>query len=133
MSVTLSNVRDRVRVAIEESTSRFWQDSDLNSWINDGLRDVARRCESVKRFNTSISTVAGTAKYTLPTNIVRVHRVEFVPSGQTQVYSLEASNYDVMDSIWGVNQSSPGIPRYYVMWGFPPSLQIQFFPVPNTA
>lgn len=133
MSVTLSNVRDRVRVAVEESSARFWQNTDLNSWINDALRDIARRAEVIQSFNTSVTIVAGTNKYNLPTNVIRVHRVEFDPSGSSSIYPLEASTYQQMDAMWGVNQSSGGNPRFYVLWGMPPNLQIQLYPVPSVA
>lgn len=133
MSVTLLNVRDRVRVAVEESTARFWQNTDLNNWINDALRDIARRAEVIQSFNTSVSIVAGTNKYNLPTNVIRVHRVEFDPTGSSMIYPLEASTYQQMDSMWGVNQSSAGNPRFYVLWGMPPNLQIQLYPVPSVG
>lgn len=133
MSVTLANVRGRVRSAIEESTSRFWTDAEINAWVNDALRDVARRSETIQSFNTSTVVVAGTNKYSLPTNMVRVHRMEFVPAGQSQIYPLEPSNYQLMDAMWGVNQSSAGIPRYFVMWGMPPSLSVQLYPVPSVG
>jgi hypothetical protein len=129
--VTLLNVRNRARSALEEATARFWSDGELTAWVNDALRDIARRAEVIQSFNTTITTVAGTAKYTLPTNVIRVHRVEFAPTGQSQIYPLEPSNHNYMDSMWGVNQSSPGTPRFYVMFGFPPTLQIQVYPVPN--
>lgn len=130
---TLLNVRTRVRTALEETTARFWQDSNLDAWINDALRDIARRAEVIQSFNTSVTIVAGTAKYTLPTNVIRVHRVEFKPSSQTSIYPLEASSYQSMDAMWGVNQAASGKPSYYVLWGMPPSLQMQLYPVPSEA
>lgn len=133
MAATLLEVRTRARSAIEEVTARFWTDSELNVWINDALRDIARRAEVIQSFNTSVTVVAGTNKYNLPTNIVRVHRVEFDPSDSTSIYPLEASSHQQMDSVWGVNQSSGGSPRYYVLWGMPPSLQIQLYPVPSVG
>jgi hypothetical protein len=40
-----------------------------------------------------------------------------------------------MDQVWGINQTSQTMsyPYNYVLWGFPPSLTIQFYPVPATT
>lgn len=118
---------------LDETTAKFWPDSDLLIWINDACRDMARRAEVIQSLNTSITVVAGTAKYNLPTNVIKVHRIVFVPTGQTQEYPLEMASYELMDSVWGVNPSSAGNPQFAIMWGFPPSLQVQLYPVPSTG
>lgn len=131
---TLSDTRTDVRAHLNESTARFWTDAQLNVWINEGLRDVARRTETIQTFYTSISAVAGTAEYTLPTNVLRVHRVEFVPTGNTQVYPVTVTTYDELDSVWGVYPNTvQGIPVYAAMWGFPPLLKMRLYPVPSQA
>ena len=126
-----------VRPVLDEATARFWTDAQLNIWINAGCRDIARRAEMIKNFNTSISPTVGTPKYPLPTDVLRVHRVEFQPTGQTQIYTLMASTDQEMDQVWGINQNQQGIyPQYYTLWGYPggtgaAQLQIKLYPVPS--
>lgn len=133
MSVTLVTLRTRARAQLDETSARFWADSDLNIWINDACRDMARRAETIRSFNTSITAVAGTSKYTLPTNVIRLHRVEFAPTGQTDVYPLTLSNYQEMDAVWGAQQATQGQPQFAITWGYPPSLSMQVYPVPNSG
>lgn len=138
MTTTLLQLRTAVRYAVNELTAALWTDAELNILLNNAVRDIARRAEVIQSFNTSITALAGTAKYSLPTDIVRVHRVEFVPTGQTQTYPLQASTYVEMDQNWGVNQSWAGAyPQYFVIFGTPGfssganKLQIQVWPVPS--
>lgn len=135
---TLLQLRTAVRYSLNEITPALWVDAELNILINNAVRDIARRAEVIQSFNTSISAVAGTAKYNLPADVIRVHRVEFVPTGQTQTYNLQASTYVEMDQNWGVNQSWSGAyPGYYVIFGTPgfttgsTKLQMQVWPVPS--
>lgn len=134
---TLTQLITQVRANIDEDTARFWTDAQITQWLNDGLRDLGRRTETIQSYNTSLSAVAGTAKYNLPADVIRIHRVEFVPTGQTTVYPLQAATYEEMDSIWGINQQSQSsYPMYYVLWGYPggaATLQIQLFPIPSQA
>lgn len=134
---TLLELRTAVRAVLDEVSARFWPDSQLNIWINGGCRDIARKAEVIQQFNTSISAVAGTAKYPLPTDVIRVHRVEFVPTGQNQIYTLMASTDQEMDQVWGINQNQQGIyPQYFTIWGYPggagaAALTLKLYPVPS--
>lgn len=132
MVEALSSVRSR----IDEQNVGFWTDAELIRWINEGQRDVARRVEVLQVFNTTVAAVAGTAKYTLPANVIRVHRVDFVPTGSTQIYHMESRVYDEMDQVWGINPSTQrSYPDFYVIWGVPggTGLQMQVYPVPSSA
>lgn len=134
---TLAQLRTAIRLQIDEPTARFWTDADLNQWINDGLKDIARRTETIQSYNTSVSAVVGTAKYAFPTDLIRVHRVEFTPTGQTTTYTLEAKTQDEMDRIWfGDQTSQSSYPSYFMIWGFPGGTgtmehKFQVWPVPS--
>lgn len=136
MPVTLVNIRTDVRARLDEAgTGRFWLDSELNQWINAGVRDVARKSETIQSFNTTINAVPNQAKYSLPQDVIRVNRIEYVPTGTNQNYPIQPSTYQEMDQIWGINQLSQTMsyPYNYVLWGFPPNLVVQFYPVPASA
>jgi hypothetical protein len=131
MTITLSAMRSDVRTHLDEATASFWTDAQLNSFINDALRDIARRTETLQKIAT-IAVTAGTRNYTMPTDIVRCHRIEFDPGpGSGPLYPLEARQFFELDSIWGVTQTQTrAFPDYYALFGFPPSLQIYLYPVP---
>lgn len=135
--VTLAESLNNCRSQLDELGAGFvgyWTNAELRAWINDGVRDIARRTETILTFNASLPAIAGQAKYNLPFDVIRVHRVEFVPDGSTQVYPVNASTYDELDQVWGINQfQQNSYPSSYACWGAPGSMTIQFFPVPATA
>src|SRR5215471_1365001 len=135
MPTTLGALRQDVRNRLDESTSRFWTDSELNTWINEGCRDVSRRTETIQSFNTSLSTTQSVGKYLVPPDVIRIHRVEYKPFGTTNIYPVQASTYQEMDQVWGINQLSQTMSYAYnyVLWGFPPNLKMQLYPVPAST
>ena len=137
MSVTLTTLISRVRSNVNESTSRFWSDAEITTWLNDGCKDIARRTETIQHFDTTVTAVVGTAKYALPSDVIRVHRVEYTPTGQTQIYMLQASTEQELDQVFGINQAQQGAyPLYYAIWGYPggsgaAALMMRVYPVPS--
>lgn len=130
---TLGDTITNARSQIDEisSTNQYWADSELITWINDGVRDVARRAEVILIFTGMLSAYAGVAKYDLPKDVIRVHRIEFIPSGSTQIYPVIGSTYDEMDQIWGINpKQQASYPTTYACWGTPGNMTVQFYPVP---
>lgn len=139
MPVTLSDVIRRTRSKLDEAVSSLYTNTELTDWINDGARDLARRAEDLLDFNTSIAISSGVGKYPLPADVIRVHRLEFVPTGQNQTYPITLATHEEMDAIWGATQSTQSsTPSYAVVWGFPggsgsAAHTIQFYPVPAQA
>lgn len=124
----LQSVRDR----LNEATEGFFKDPMLRRWINEGAQDIARRTESLQE-RTDIDVDSGTREYSLPTNVIRVNRVEWSADNETQSYSLEYRDWQNMDAIWYSQQAvTTARPVYYTMWGFPPSLKIVLYPIPYT-
>lgn len=131
---TLLATRNDVRAHLGEITARMWTDAQLNVWINEGLRDVARRTETIQHFSSSVPVVANIAEVTAPGDMLRIHRCEFVPTGQTLVYPVQLTTYDELDQMWGIYPNTTGgIPVYAALWGFPPTVKLRLYPVPNTA
>ncbi len=116
---TLSEVRLEVRDAIDEvEPGQFWTDAQLNVWINEGCRDIARRSESIQSFITSITVNVGQATYPLPSNVIRLHRVQFRPTGSQQTYKMMLTTYEEMDQVWGIQQDiQSSYPTFAMMWG----------------
>lgn len=132
---TLATMRVDLRLRLDEVTARMWTDVELRSYLNEGLRDVARRTESLLTYDATVAVVAGTAKYTLSQQIVRIHRVEWKATGEDAIRPLQASSYQEMDSMWGSRQNvASSSPSFFVLWGISGiDLAIQLYPVPSQA
>lgn len=139
MTVALSDAIRRVRSNFDEPTASFLSDTNITDWINDGCRDVARRSENLWVYDTSITISANVGVYTLPTDVIRIHRVEFVPTGSVQTYPVVGSTQQEMDMIWGINQQTPSsYPSFFVLRGYPggsgtSAFKMQLYPLPSQA
>lgn len=158
MPVTLQDAIRRVRSAMDEpayptlagSTSsanpaKFYTDTEITDWLNDGLRDVSRRAEDLITFDTTITLTAyvpipgqSAPTYTIPTDVIRIQRIEFVPAGAiNQTYPLQASTQQQMDQVWGTYQQNPAsYPQFWVTRGYPGGsgrnlFVLQIYPVPS--
>lgn len=137
MPTTLGAALDSIRSRLNEPTAVYWDDQDLRRWVNEILKDMARRTECL-RGTYSQAAVVGTTSYTpaftATTNMFRLYRVEFIPTGQTDVYPLEYRDPNACDEIWGLwQQQTQGIPSIWTSWGSPPNLTLQVFPGPSVA
>lgn len=158
MPQTLNDAIRRVRSSLDEPayptlpnstggnpSPRMYTDTELTDWINSGLRDISRRAEDLITFDTTIVIspyvpVAGQSAptYPLPTDVIRIQRIEFVPTGAiNQTYPLVASNQQQMDQVWGTYQQNPAsYPQFWVTRGYPGGtgrnlFSLQVYPVPS--
>lgn len=137
MAITQAEALASIRSRLDEPSSVYWTDADLRRWINEIARDMARRTECL-RDTYSQAAVAGTYAYTPAftsvTQPYRIYRVEFIPTGQTDVYPLEYRDRNTADEVWGLaQQQTQGIPAIWTSWGAPPALTLQVFPSPAAA
>lgn len=131
MPKTLTDILGDVRDRLDEEVARRWDDTQLTRWINEGARDIARRTE-VLQDRLTTTAVAGTQEYTLPTDMVRVYRVEFVPTGATSTYTLDYRDFNSLDGVWWSQKTTrKGTPFLYTIWGFPPSAKLILYPIPD--
>lgn len=163
MPVTLNDAIYRVRSLLDEpayptlpgSTNnpalwpqpRFYTDTEITAWVNDALRDLARRTEGLVTFDTSMTIppytpVPGISApaYPLPIDVVRINRIEFLPTGSiNQTYPLQASTQQQMDQVWGTFQQNPAsYPQFWVTRGYPGGtgrnqFALQIYPVPSAG
>lgn len=122
----------KARVRLNESTARQWTDTNLRQWINEGARDIARKTESLEDRDT-VAAVVGTAEYTLDTDVIRIHRVEFTPTGEDTI-RLEYVDIKDMDNFgWRQRTLRQDRPYVYSVWGSGRALKLIVHPVPATA
>lgn len=121
------------RDLLAEPKERRWTNEMLRRWVQDGAKDIARKCECIQAWG-DIDAVAGTQQYKMPDNIVRVYRLEFTVTGDEQIYTLDYRDFNTMDEVWWTAQSiSQARPYMFTMWGMPPNLQLVVYPTPTDA
>lgn len=122
-----------VRSRLDEPSEHQWLDEELRRWINDAAVDIARKTETLLD-RDDITAIIGTQEYTMANDTIRVHRVEWRPAGDDNVYPLEYRDFQSADSVWWTGQiQTEGQPVIYTLWGFPPALKLIVYPTPSEA
>ena len=132
---TLGDVRTLVRDRLDEATPRRWQNDQLNRWINEAARDVARRTECLHA-NGTVAVVAGVQQVSLATltDIIRINRVEWKNTGESTIRSLEYRDFNNLDSVWWDQQAiTRSKPSYFTLTGYPPALTLVLYPTPSAG
>lgn len=130
---TQAEILAEVRARIDEATAHQWQDEELRGWINEGMRDVARRTECLQQTDTVAATV-GLHEYTLPSDIVRIHGVEWRPTASGGVYPMNYVDQHNIKDLWSTTrEDDQGTPSAWALWGSSPALKLQVYPTPAEA
>jgi len=121
MPITLLQARTEVRALLDESSANFWTDDQINSWLNQGCEDIARRAEILWQ-EVPINVTPLIQSYPFPADFLNVHRAEFtlVQNGVSsdQTFNLEYRGINQMDEIWGILHSLPAAwPQYFTIRG----------------
>lgn len=130
MSATLASIREDVRSHVDEGNARFWENAELDRWIHEALRDIARRAEILP--DTHAYTVkAEQETYDFPPDVLRIHRVEYRQTS-TNRWALEFRPILEMDDLGLTQGGRTGRPRYWSSWGAPGgSQQLRLYPIPS--
>jgi len=136
--VTQAEAVTKVRERLDETTAATWTDAQLRGWINEAVRDVARLSETIQSTATititSTDITNGVQEWTLDSTTLRVYRVEYKATGQTNVYPLEYGDFNNLDAVWWTRKTiSTGTPQMFTLWGYPPQLKIVLYPKPALA
>lgn len=123
----------RVRTALDEPSAVNWTNAELYGYINEAAADIARRSETIQKTH-DLNATAGTRKYTLPADTLRVHKVDWQATGDQRIYPLDLLDLHNMDAMWYTQQAvTQQTPSAVTFWGYPPSLQMISYPTPPTA
>ncbi len=130
---TQAQVLTMVRARLDEADGEHqWLNSELRSWMNEAMRDIARRTESLMQSDT-VTGVVGQHNYTLDSDIVRVHMVEWRPTAGG-VYLMEATPLHVFkSSVPPQQEDAQGRPQLWTLWGFGPTMELLVYPTPAEA
>lgn len=133
MGHTLEDLRDDVRDRLDETNAQYWTNPELDRYLNEAVRDMARRTESLQGIKVhDVETNRPT--YDAPKDMIRIYRIEYHQSSD-YIISLEYQPFNEMDSIWFTSRDVPGtFPYFYSLWGAPSAentSQIYLYPIPG--
>ncbi len=130
---TQGQILSTVRIRLDEPVATRWSDPELRTYINEGVKDVARRSETIQK-QVDLPAVEGERKYRLPADVLRVHKVEFQRTGDTRIFPIEYADLHSMDAMWYTQQAvTRRTPTHFTMWGYPPVLDLVCYPTPDTG
>lgn len=135
LTVTLAQLRTNARNRADMANSQFASDSELNSLINSSANELwdllVSTVEDYGLTSSTISVVAGTDTYSLPSNFYKLRGVDLVVDGNGNAVTLKPFNFAERNAYlftptWNVVGLS--YLRYHVVGN-----SIRFVPVPNQA
>ena len=133
-TMTQGDALTQLRQRLAETTAAQWTDTELRTWINEGMRDLARRTEALEAPKATVAVTAAAQTYSAPTDLLRIHRLEYAPSGENRIIGLEYQDFNNLDQVWFQQQTvTVGDPALYTMWGHPPNTKIILYPTPTKA
>jgi hypothetical protein len=89
-----SAARTKTRTMLGEPTARFFTDSDLNGWIDDGVRDIAIKTFCLQGYGTAFETTNGTKEYAYP---VLLNNTAVVTLGIKTVINSNGTSLNYID------------------------------------
>lgn len=137
---TLAELVTDCRSHLDEAVPGFWDETEMARWCWEAARDIARRTEWNQKTATQ-DIVANQQSYTLPKDLFRIFRVEFVQDSSYS-YALEIRDFHNMDDLWMTGRTVSGSQPYAcAIFGAPgarednntPSRQLYIFPISSTS
>lgn len=131
MPVTVATAVTSLRERLDESVAAQWSDVQLRRWLNEGIRDIARRTRHY-RDTAEVAVTAGTGEYTVDADIMHIYHAYFQPDGDSRQIPLEPRAWEAMNNIWWDQQDQQaGYPCLFTTYGYSPALKIKLYPVPS--
>lgn len=97
---TLLSLTNRVRRALGENFSEFWQDSTIHDHINDAIMDISRQGDFPYEQDTyTVTTEVGTDEYDQPPNLKKILSVREGSDSNPIIYltpeQFDSGDFDV--------------------------------------
>jgi hypothetical protein len=136
----MREVLNQVRIRLDEvgpdgneyGMEGQWRNTQLRRWVNEGMRDLARKTHYLMGTKT-ITLTASTAEYTVDSAVLGIYHAFYVPGDGRRV-PLTPRPFNALDQIWGDSQNTHiGEPAIYTTLGMSPVMKIRFYPVPSVT
>lgn len=103
----------------------FYDSANIQNWIYEAELKIARQTGMLEESDQSLTTVAGTATYNLPTDNLQIRKVEF---NGYDVLPIDYEDLRLIDPRY-TSAANAEIPTYWYEW----ANQIGFYPPPASA
>lgn len=127
MTVTVATALKQLRERLDEPSAAQWSDVELRRWLNEGIRDIARRTRLYQDQNT-LDVIANIAEYTLDADILAIEHILWKPDAETRKVPLQPRAFEGVQRY--INETGAD-PVYYSTYGHPPVLKVQLWPSPT--
>lgn len=130
--MTRKRIRDLIRKRLGETTEAFWTDVELNDWINDAGRDIAKKTKCIKA-SGYITTAEDIMEYILSTyftNYLSVLEVYLYQDGTTWRRLTQTDRRRLSLNFAGWKSSDSSVPQEYY-WDKEEDI-IGIYPKPNS-
>lgn len=74
---SVAEARAQVRVLLNEPTTNFWTDDEIDSWIVEGTGDVATKTLCIEARDTTVDVVDNQVFAAEPTDCIKIHAIQF--------------------------------------------------------
>lgn len=134
MATTVATAVTALRERLDETVAAQWTDVQLRRWLNEGVRDIARRTRHYID-KDSITVTANDGEYTVSDDVLFIKFAYFAPTGDTtRQIALEPRAFEAMNQVWLDRQDQAGgYPVWFTTYGYAPTLTIKLYPVPSMA
>ena len=76
MTISLTDVRERVRTLLQDTDYVRWTKHELNNYINDSVEELVRQIK-IPQVEKTVTLVDGTATYSLPSGLMDIQAAEW--------------------------------------------------------
>ena len=125
-----SEIRNRIRQRVNKEKSQFVTDSEINGLMEEAYATMYNKLVNTNEnyfiTSTTISLVAGTANYDLPTDFFKLKGIDISRNGF--LYPMNLVPWDHRNK-YQVTTSYQSTPIDYMFYGN----QIRFLPIPNAG
>lgn len=123
--MTPAQIEQAARRRHNSESSAFWASDEIMKIIYEAELIIATECLAIENIDTSITTVASTRAYTLPTNVIALKRVEW---NGVKLQPISFSEDDIV-TLDNADTTTEGDPQFYSVW----EETIYLRPIPSSA
>jgi hypothetical protein len=118
----VSEIATRVKRQFGDEAGAQIEDADIIRWVNDAMLDIARN-NNLLQISATTATTAGTAEYTLPTDILSLRAIKYK---NVKLNGLSMEDFDQMliDST-----TTTGTPQAYYIY----ARKVTLYPAPSSS
>lgn len=125
--MNVAEIKTRVKRQFGDESGVQLTDEDIVRWINDAMREIATQNENVLETVSTAAITAGTAEYTLPTDILQLRAIRY-NDHKLDVLSLQEADQHITRYEDPASYSQ-GTPEY--AWIY--ANKITLYPTPNES